>query len=393
MIRKSWLCLLSWPLWGVPEIAFSAEKIPIDSGSTAWMLMSTGLVLFMIPGLAMFYGGLVRTKNVLGTMMHSFIAMAIIGVLWAVCGYSLAFGKNILGGWIGWNEELLLFKGNRRYHPQRRGPGICGGHVSGKIRHHHPGPDRRGLCRTGSFLELYAFLSPCGFCWFIALCAIGSGLKTDFYFNGGAGVDRSGRRDGHPCFGRGQRPGGRFISRVPRHGYPKTAIHPNNLVMTLIGAGLLWVGWFGFNAGSTVSSGLDTARALTMTQLSAASGSLTWVLIEGDPFKKDHLPGFCHRHIGRSGGHHPGGRGGSAVRGHYPGRLSSLVCYCAILLKYKLGYDDTLDVFGVHGVGSGLGVFCFPFLSAPVGWLRPPKRPVDPGRSGINWASRPSDWR
>ena len=103
MIRKSWLGLLSFPLWVLPEIAFSADKIPIDTGSTAWMLISTALVLLMVPGLAMFYGGLVRTKNVLGTMMHSFVAMAIIGVLWAVCGYSLAFGKNILGGWIGWN--------------------------------------------------------------------------------------------------------------------------------------------------------------------------------------------------------------------------------------------------------------------------------------------------
>ena len=85
------------------RVVWAAETPTVDTGTTAWMLISTGLVLFMVPGLAMFYGGLVRTKNVLGTMMHSFIAMAVIGVLWAVCGYSLAFGKNILGGWIGWN--------------------------------------------------------------------------------------------------------------------------------------------------------------------------------------------------------------------------------------------------------------------------------------------------
>ena len=86
-----------------PAAAFAAEEIAVDTGITAWMLTSTALVLLMIPGLAMFYGGLVRTKNVLGTMMHSFAAMAIIGVLWAVCGYALSFGENTLGGWIGWN--------------------------------------------------------------------------------------------------------------------------------------------------------------------------------------------------------------------------------------------------------------------------------------------------
>ena len=111
------------------------------------------------------------------------------------------------------------------------------------------------------------------------------------------------------------------ISWEPGKGYPKMAIHPNNLVMTMIGAGLLWVGWFGFNAGSTVSSGLDTARALTMTQISAASGALTWMVIEGPASQKGDLSGFCYRHPGRSGGHHPGGRGGSTGRGHCPGAL------------------------------------------------------------------------
>ncbi len=93
------------------QSVWAGEKTPIDTGSTAWMLTSTALVLLMVPGLAMFYGGLVRTKNVLGTMMHSFVSMAIIGVLWAVCGYSLSFGKNILGGWIGWNSDYFFLKG------------------------------------------------------------------------------------------------------------------------------------------------------------------------------------------------------------------------------------------------------------------------------------------
>ena len=95
----------------LPQVGYSAQPVPTDTGTTAWMLTSTALVLLMVPGLAMFYGGLVRTKNVLGTMMHSFVAMALIGVLWAVCGYSLAFGKNILGGFAGWNNDYFFLNG------------------------------------------------------------------------------------------------------------------------------------------------------------------------------------------------------------------------------------------------------------------------------------------
>ena len=98
-------------LFQMPGLLCAQEVTTTDSGTTAWMLTSTALVLLMIPGLAMFYGGLVRTKNVLGTMMHSFAAMAIIGVLWAVCGYALSFGKNILGGWVGWDPSLLFLRG------------------------------------------------------------------------------------------------------------------------------------------------------------------------------------------------------------------------------------------------------------------------------------------
>ena len=153
-----------------------------------------------------------------------------------------------------------------------------------------------------------------------------------------------------------------------RHGYPKTAIHPNNLVMTLIGAGLLWVGWFGFNAGSTVSSGLDTARALTMTQLSAAAGSLTWVLIEAIHLKKTTSLGFATGILAGLVVITPAAGVVQPVGAIALGALSAMVCYCAILLKYKLGYDDTLDVFGVHGVGSGLGVLLLSFFIRP-SWM------------------------
>ncbi|MDH4322445.1 MAG: ammonia channel protein, partial [Desulfobulbaceae bacterium] len=154
----------------------------------------------------------------------------------------------------------------------------------------------------------------------------------------------------------------------PRRGYPKHAMHPNNLVMTMMGAGLLWVGWFGFNAGSTIHSGLDTARALTMTQVSAASGALTWLIIEALVFKKATSLGFVSGVLAglvvitpAAGVVQPGGA-------LILGAASSIVCYYALQMKMKLGYDDSLDCFGIHGVGSGLGVLLLSFFLRP-SWL------------------------
>ena len=355
MIRKRWLCLLSWPLWGMPEIAFSSDKIPIDTGSTAWMLISTGLVLLMVPGLAMFYGGLVRTKNVLGTMMHSFVAMAIIGVLWAVFGYALCFGKNILGGWIGWNWDYFFLKGIDDAIHQAGVPEYVVAMFQGKFAIITP------ALIAGAFAERVSFRSYCVFItfWFLLVyCPLCHWVWAEdgFLFNLGArGVIDLAGGTGDPCFRRCQRPGGRVVFGCP-NGYPRIAATPNNLVITMIGAGLLWVGWFGFNAGSTVSSGLDTARALTMTQISAASGALTWMVIEALHLKKATSLGFV---TGILAGLVVITPAAGVVRPYGAiilGALSSLVCYGAILMKYKLGYDDTLDVFGVHGVGSGLGV-------------------------------------
>lgn len=112
MNKKSWLtAVIAVIVMAIPKIIHASEDIPVDAGTTAWMLTSTALVLLMVPGLAMFYGGLVRTKNVLSTMMHSFVAMAVIGVLWVVCGYSIAFGSNILGGFAGWNSNYFFLNG------------------------------------------------------------------------------------------------------------------------------------------------------------------------------------------------------------------------------------------------------------------------------------------
>jgi Amt family ammonium transporter len=147
-----------------------------------------------------------------------------------------------------------------------------------------------------------------------------------------------------------------------RRGYPKTAINPNNLVMTLTGAGLLWVGWFGFNAGSTVQSGLDTARALTMTQASAASGALTWIIIEAIIFRKATSLGFASGILAGLVAITPAAGVVQPTGAIMLGVLSSIACYIALNAKTRFGYDDSLDCFGIHGIGSGLGVLLLSFF-------------------------------
>ncbi|MBC7794940.1 MAG: ammonium transporter, partial [Clostridia bacterium] len=251
----------------------------IDSGATAWMLTSTALVLLMVPGLAMFYGGLVRTKNVLGTMMHAFAAMALIGVLWAVCGYGMAFGPNALGGWTGWDSKLLFL--SRLDTPEAmagyRIPEYVYAMFQGKFAIITP------ALIAGAFAERVQFR---GYCAFIAAWAVliynplchWVWASDGFLYKLGA-IDFAGGAVVHISAGASALVCALYLGG--RKGYPQTAMRPNNLVMTMMGAGLLWVGWFGFNAGSSVNSNFDTARALTVTQVAAASGALAWTIIEG----------------------------------------------------------------------------------------------------------------
>ncbi len=320
------------------------------------MLVSTALVLLMIPGLAMFYGGLVRTKNVLGTMMHSFVPLAIIGVLWGVIGYSLTFGTNGLGGIIGWDKDFVFLMGiDTRVTGgvpdyviamfQGKFAIITPALISGAI------AERvffRGYCLFITLWFLFVYCPLCHWVW-------GPG---GWLFERGA-IDLAGGMVIHVSAGISALVAAFFLGA--RKGYPNTAMQPNNLVMTMMGAGLLWVGWFGFNAGSTVQSGMDTARALTMTQLSAASGALMWMILEAVQFRKATALGFVSGILAglvvitpAAGVVHP-------VGALILGAFSSCACYVALKAKSKFGYDDSLDCFGIHGVGSGLGVIllCF----------------------------------
>ena len=344
----------------LPQVGFSAQPVPTDTGTTAWMLTSTALVLLMVPGLAMFYGGLVRTKNVLGTMMHSFVAMALIGVLWAVCGYSLAFGKNILGGFVGWNNDYFFLNGIDDV-IIRGVPEYVLAMFQGKFTIITP------ALISGALAERVYFRSYCVFIalWFLLVyCPLCHWVwASDGWLSnaGAAGViDLAGGLVIHVSAGFSALVVALFLGK--RHGYPKTTIQPNNLVMTLMGAGLLWVGWFGFNAGSTVQSGLETARALTMTQVSAASGALTWMLIEALMFRKATSLGFASGILAGLVAIKPAAGVVKPYGALILGSLSSIACYLAVTAKNKFGYDDSLDCFGIHGIGSGLGVLLLTFF-------------------------------
>jgi Amt family ammonium transporter len=361
-MRKLWLAaLVGLPVYlCIPQLLIAAENAPIDTGTTSWMLTSTALVLLMVPGLAMFYGGLVRTKNVLGTMMHSFVAMAIIGVLWTVCGYALSFGTNVAGGFWGWNSDYFLLRGiddmisngvPEYVLAMFQGkfaiitPALISGAIAERVYF-------RGWCLFIVLWFLLIYTPLCHWIW----------AADGWLFNTGAAgvIDLAGGLVIHVSAGTSALIAALYLG--PRRGYLKAPMQPNNLVMTMMGAGLLWVGWFGFNAGSTVQSGLDTARALTMTQVSAASGALTWLIIEALIYRKATSLGFVSGILAGLVVITPAAGVVQPLGAIILGALSSLACYYALALKGKLGYDDTLDCFGIHGVGSGLGVLLLSFF-------------------------------
>ncbi len=361
-MRQQKLTVIAAVLLCMVGVAHAAEGSPeVDTGTTAWMLTSTALVLLMIPGLAMFYGGLVRTKNVLGTMMHSFAAMAVVGVLWMVCGYSMAFGPNILGGWFGWNPDYFLLKGIDTTITDAGIPEYVFAMFQGKFAIITP------ALIAGAFAERVKFR---GYCIFIALWSLivynplchWVWASDGFLFEKGA-IDFAGGTVIHISAGAAALVAAFYLG--PRRGYPKTAMHPNNLVMTLMGAGLLWVGWFGFNAGSSVESGLKTAQALTVTQVAAASGALSWMMLEGLLHKKVTTLGFVSGVLAGLVAITPAAGDVLPWGALVLGMVASVLCYFAIEMKNKLGYDDTLDVFGIHGIAALWGAIGLVFFLRP----------------------------
>ena len=334
------------------------EQPPVDAGATAWMLTSTALVLLMVPGLAMFYGGLVRTKNVLGTMMHSFAAMAVVGVIWVVIGYAMAFGPNVLGGWFGWDPGLVFLRSIDGTVGSNGVPDLVFAMFQGKFAIITP------ALIAGAFAERVRFR---GYVVFIALWSIfvysplchWVWASDGFLFELGA-IDFAGGTVVHISAGISGLVAALYLGA--RRGYPRTAMHPNNLVMVMMGVGLLWVGWFGFNAGSSLSSGVKTAQALTVTQVAAAAGALAWICIEAVQHRKATGLGIASGILAGLVVITPAAGVVTPAGAVALGFAASLLCYGAIQLKNRLGYDDTLDVFGIHGVAGMAGALLLTFF-------------------------------
>ncbi len=342
-------------------------------GDTAWMLVSSALVLLMVPGLALFYGGMVRGKNVLATMMQSMACLALVGLYWVAIGYSLAFGESVGGyGLIGWSPDLVFLQG---IEPDQLLPGLnitiyAHAMFQGMFAIITPALISGALAERIRFWPFMAFsllwitLVYCplahmvwGYDWFYAIpldklkgagaSPVGLlGRMGALDFAGGIVVHISAGAAALAC----------ILVLRKRTGYPEQPVQPNSLVLTLLGTGLLWFGWFGFNGGSAGGSGALATSAFTVTQASAAAAGLSWMLVEVLHKGKATALGLASGLIAGLATVTPAAgyiyvSGGVAI-----GMMAGVVCYVMVSIKGKLGYDDSLDAFGVHGVGGFLGV-------------------------------------
>ncbi len=369
-------------LAALAQTAAEAPAPKLDSGNTAWMIVSTALVLMMtIPGLALFYAGMVRKMNILATMMQSFAICCLISIIWMVVGYSLAFSGE--GAWIGDLQKIFL-KGidlSSFYDPAHTIPEvvfltfqmtfaiITPALITGAF------ADRMKFSAMLWFVGLWSILvySPVAHMvwsangWMFKLGVLDFAGGTVVHINAGvAGLVAA-------------------IVLGKRMGYGKVSFAPYNLVYTLIGASLLWVGWFGFNAGSALAADGRAGLAMLVTQIATAAAALAWMFSEWVVNGKPSVLGIASGAIAGLVAITPAAGfvmpGGALVIGI----VSGIGCFIgATWLKRVLGYDDSLDAFGVHGIGGIIGailtgVFAVSSISAVTG----PDGTVTPGAAGL----------
>ncbi len=311
------------------------------------MLVATALVMLMTPGLALFYGGLVRSKNVLATIMQSFICLGIVSIIWVVYGYSLAFGPDI-NGFIGNLDWTFL-----------NGVGTQIGPYSKTI------PDLL-FCAfqlmfaiitpaliTGAFAERMKFSA---FLLFTVLWCTFVYLPVCHWVWGGGWLGKLGALDFaggtviHINSGVAALAAALVIGR--RKGWGREALHPHNLPMTILGAGILWFGWFGFNAGSALSAGQTATLAFFTTQVATGAAALSWVMAEWIFQDKPTTLGAASGALAGLVAITPAAGFVSPLSAIIIGLIAGTLCYIAVLLKPRFGYDDALDVVGVHGIGG-----------------------------------------
>ena len=329
----------------MPTTAFAA----VDSGDTAWILSATALVLFMtLPGLALFYAGLVQSKNVVSVLMHHFAVACLMSVLWVVAGYSLAFSGD--GAWVG--DLSNLFMG-----------AVTVESVSGTIPESLFGAFQMTFAVItpaliiGAYVERIKFSAVLIFSslWLLVVYA----PVTHWVWGGGimAGwgvMDFAGGIVVHATAGTAALVAAIVVGK--RRSFPSSVQPPHSPILTMIGACMLWVGWFGFNGGSALAAGQNAAMALLVTHISAAVASLVWMIIEWRKFGRPSVVGIATGMVAGLATVTPASGFIGVPGGIILGLAGGYICYVAVdLIRGKLGIDDSLDVFAVHGVGGVLG--------------------------------------
>jgi ammonium transporter, Amt family len=352
MKRLTLLVLVAF--WALPAFAQTAgaSQPKVDTGDTAWMLTSAALVLFMtIPGLALFYGGLVRTKNVLGTLMQSFIMVGIVTLQWIIIGYSLAFatGTSFLGNlsWAGLSGVGLT--PNADY--------------AATIPHQTFMVYQLMFAIITPALMIGAFAERLKFSTFLVFSLLWSTLVYDplahwVWGTGGwlrtiGALDFAGGTVVHISSGISALVAVLIIGK--RVGFGKVPTPPHNLPFAVIGASMLWVGWFGFNAGSALSAGGLATSAFVATHTAASLAALGWMVAEWVKTGKPTMLGAASGAVAGLVAITPASGFVSPLSSIVIGFGAGIVCYTAVMMKSRFGYDDSLDVVGVHGVGGILG--------------------------------------
>jgi Amt family ammonium transporter len=333
----------------------------INGSDTAWVLVSTALVLLMTPGLALFYGGMVRAKNVMSTFMHSFFAMGIVTVAWVTIGYSLAFGDTH-GGVVGGFQHLFLAGVGLEARPGTTIPHLlfCAYQMMFAI--------ITPALISGAYAERLKFSTYVAFTFFWSVL-IYAPLCHWVWGPGGwllsrGALDFAGGTVVHLSSGVAALVFAVVLGK--RVGYPKRKAPPHNLTMTLLGAGLLWVGWFGFNAGSALAANGLAALALVNTHVAAGVGAMAWAGAEWLRHGKPSSLGVASGLVAGLVAITPAAGFVGPMSAMLIGLLAGVACYGGVLLKHKVGYDDSLDVFGVHGVGGLLGALLTGVLASKV---------------------------
>ncbi|WP_414429922.1 ammonium transporter [Alcanivorax sp. IL3] len=337
----------------------------LDTGDTAWILTATALVLFMtIPGLSLFYGGLVRSKNVLSVLMQCFAITCAVSLVWLICGYSLAFSDGgSMNAWIGGLDHAFF-------------AGISKDTLEGTLPKSLHGLFQMTFAIitpaliVGAFAERMRFGPMLAFSvlWllgvYVPVChwVWGGGWLADlglYDFAGGTVV--------HITAGVAALVAALVLGG--RKGFPGQGMMPHNMTMTVTGAGMLWVGWFGFNGGSALAAGGDAAMAMLVTHISAAAGSLAWITMEWKKFGKPSALGIATGMVAGLGTITPASGFVGPAAALVIGLSAGVICfYSVIFIKHKLKIDDSLDVFPVHGVGGILGtLFAGIFASTELG--------------------------